>query len=530
MWIRPSLLNAPRAVASVLVAVALGAAPEASAETPSPQISAPAAPVVAPRRVPGTFAVGLSARATAGRASAFAVDRGGARAPSDPEVSSRLTLRFDVDSGDTLGTVSLGGRVAVDVASGTFVGKPAMEGDKLPGTRYDAVLPMALYGSVALKGLGLVRAGLMTSLWGVGLVANDGYAAFDGRRDAWFSLPLAGDRVARVLLALTPMGRSESPMRGLSIIAAADKVIEDSVAIYADGDRANQAVGALRFHLDPKRWAGLYYVLRDQTFASGRFLRAQVLDATAEFDLRQDGQGLRVQAEGAFIFGRTSLAPTPEFPDHDLRQAAGVAKLRYDLRAPALRFELDAGWFSGDDNMDDGTLTAFKANPNYQQGILLFQRVIGWQSGRARLTASNPLLVGKPADDLDRLATNGSVTSALTIFPKIGFRHSDLLEVYAGALLAFAPTPPIDPLSTRTLGGGEPRNYLSKKPDGALLGTELDLGLATTVQPWSVPLALDIRAEYGVLLPGGALAGLDTDGPIHGGRLTIGLVPPRAAK
>jgi len=111
------------------------------------------------------------------------------------------------------------------------------------------------------------------------------------------------------------------------------------------------------------------------------------------------------------------------------------------------------------------------------------------------------------------------VTSAVTVFPKFGWKFSEQLEVYGGALLAWSPRVPIDPFSTRTVGGGSPRNFLSQAPNGHALGTELDFGVVATVAPAKWPVALALRAEYAVLLPGGALAGLDA--PIHGGRRRV---------
>jgi hypothetical protein len=474
-----------------------------------------------PADEPGLLGISAAARATAARTSPYAVDPNGARSSGDLQGASRITLRGELDSGDRLGSLGVKLRLGGDFATGTFTGEPTLEGDRLPGSRFDAALLTEAWAGVAVKDLVDLRAGVMTSQWGMGLVANDGGQAFDGRRDDWFSLTSTGDRVARAILVVQPFGRFESSLRGLFLAAAADRVIEDANARRADGDVANQGVFAARFYAAKNRWAGLYYVYRDQTYASGRFLRGHVIDGTFDFDLGDHGEGLRLQGEGAVILGTTSLAPTPEHPEHDVRQGAAVARVRYDLRP--IRLELDAGWFSGDQKPDDGTLTGFKANPNYQQGILLFSQVLGTQSGRARLTASDRQYVGQPADDLDHLATNGSVTSAVTVFPKVGYRHSDLLEVYGGVLLAFAPEIPIDPFTTAVSGGGQPRNALGNAPTSSMLGTEVDLGVSSTLAPDGLPVSFQVRAEYGVLLPGGALSGLDS--PIQGGRLTVALLP-----
>ncbi len=472
-------------------------------------------------------------RTTASRTSSFAVDPNGARSSDGIQGASRLTLKADFDTANRFGDWGAQAALVVDALSGTFIGGPTLDGDKLPGSRFDAVLPTQAWAGVSLRDLGSLRVGLMSSHWGLGLLANDGNHALDGRRDDWFVLPTTGDRMLRAQLLLQPFGRTQTAARGLFVAFSVDQVVEDATASYALGDIAIQEVAALRWHFSPERWAGVYYVHRDQTYnnSDGPFLRVHVIDGAFDFDWRQSGTGLRLQAEGAVILGTTSLAPTPDHPQHDVRQSAAVAKARYDWARTGLRFELDGGWFSGDDNLDDAALTGFKANPNFQQGILLFSQVLGWQTGRARVTASNPLVLGSPSADLDKLATGGAVTSAITAFPKVGWKATTFLEIYGGALLAWSPTPLIDPFTTQVSGGGSPRNPLGKQPVGSMLGTELDFGAVATLTPKAWPVAVALRGEYAVLLPGGVETGLEGDSPIHGGRLSLSLLPkPTAAK
>ena len=479
-------------------------------------LQAPAEPY--PLRLNGAF------RVTGSRNSSYAVDPGGARSDAGVLGSSRLTLALDLDTGKRTGNWSVIAAMSADALTGTFTGGPTLDGDKLPGNRFDTLTLSQAWAGVRIPSLLTLKAGVMTSHWGTGLLANDGHHALDTRRDEWFVLPTTGDRVARVQLLLHPFAERQTVARGLILALSLDAVVEDATAIRAQGDDAVQRVAALRWHFAKERWAGVYYVHRNQTFhgPNSPYLRVNVLDAAFDMDYRKDGTGLRVQGEAAVILGTTSLAPTPEHPEHDVRQAAVVAKARYDWGHTGLRAELDGGWFSGDDNLDDAALTGFKANPNYQQGLLLFSQVLGWQSGRARLTASNPQVSGYPSQDLDRLATNGAVTSAITVFPKVGWKATSFLEVYGGALLAFSPTAPIDAFSTR-IGGGTPHTYTGKPTDGSLLGAEFDLGVVATLQRPGYPLVTQLRAEYAVLAPGGALAGLENDAPIHGGRLSLTL-------
>ena len=193
---------------------------------------------------------------------------------------------------------------------------------------------------------------------------------------------------------------------------------------------------------------------------------------------------------------------------------------------------LDALYASGDDAMDDGRFTAFRVDRNYQLGLLLPRRVLAWQTARARLNASDPLLSGRPAEDLDRLASDGAVFSTLAVFPQAGWRLSPSLEVYGGVLLAWTPAALVDPFNTRVRGGGVARNFLDGQPSDRTLGTELDVGARARLPiPGADGLEVMAIVEYGVLLPGGALGpeagALDA---IHGGRFTLALMPPAEAQ
>jgi len=229
------------------------------------------------------------------------------------------------------------------------------------------------------------------------------------------------------------------------------------------------------------------------------------------------GEGLKltIETEGALIRGTTDLASTTDFVEHDLLQLGWAARATLD--AGAFGGVLDFVYASGDQNFDDGEQNAFKADPNYQQGLFLFRQVIAGQTGRAPITAADPDLVGRPGEDLDRFSSRGSITNTVSFFPKGYWRPVSGLTLYGGALLAFAEGDLADPLNTR-LAGGDPRNALAGDP-GGYLGTELDLGVRYQYTLPFVGLAAGL--EGGVLLPGSALqddSGATID-PIAGGRL-----------
>ena len=486
-----------------------------------------------------TLSIALTGRVGGQYNSGFRVDPAGTTSNSGIEYTSRIRVTAQADSQDGDHRWTVNGLLAVDAIDGTLSGGPTLEGDQLPGASADAVVLNDAWVGVHYGKLFGVRVGAMTSQWGTGLVANDGGHGMTLARNDWFTQTRASDRVLRAMVHSMPFATSEtSPLRGLMLIASVDKVLDDDTATATKGQDARQVVGAARFYLAEKRWFGLYYVRRWQhndalaDVNPGKDLRVHVLDAALDLDWRDTAtrQGLRLEAEIAGILGDTSLSPTPEYPRHDVQQLGAFARATYaGVADTGLTLQLDGGYFSGDSNIDDGKIQGFHADRNFRQGLVLFDRVLAWQTGRARLSASNPNLVGVPAEDLDRLASQGSVFDAITVYPKVGYRIVPWLEVYGGALLAWAPVPLVDPYSTRTQGGGQPYNFAGQKADGHYLGTEIDLGVRATwklADPWKA--AVQIGVEQGILLPGGALGTLttadNTDNHAYATRLTLSLL------
>ena len=443
---------------------------------------------------------------------------------------------------------------AGDLLTGIISGgtDPAIAGERLPASDFDYHRWTASWLEVLGGHTWGMRVGQMMSHWGLGLLANDGMQRWDSRADGWFELPTTGDTTNRALLWTRPWAGTNSVLRGLVLSVAADRVVRDDIQVGAptrppsiftphDTEPAIQAVFASRMYLAKKQWFGLYYVNRDQQHdgggyraTNGRYINVHVLDLAADFDWRAAGSGLRVQAEAVGLYGETSLSPTPEHPVHTIEQTAFAAKVRYDRHR--VRFEVDLGYFSGDSNADDQYIRNFKADPNHQAGLVLYRRLLAWQTGRATVTASNPMIIGQPPQDIERFASGGSVTNTMHVFGKAGARVSQNLELYGGVLLAVAPSLPSDPFHTRTVGGGEPRNFLGAPPSSRLLGTEIDAGFCFRWPFGGSGLAFTIRVEYGVLAPGGALQGPNGDelDLIHGGRavMAFGGAPmtPNASK
>lgn len=500
-------VDPPAAVTPVAPVAAVEPAPVAL-----PLAAAAKPPAETPARL--LWSSTISALATGQQVSAYSTDASGALSPDTVQAYGRLRLAMALDSGPSK-AVTVKAGFAAEVASGSWGDAPTLFADRAPGSDLAKTLPAEGWLGLAHGQHGEFRAGLMASHWGLGLLANDGKPQDLG----WFTVPRIGDRVVRGAMVLTPWRGTATPLSGLVLSLAYDDVFADELKL--PGDEARQTVAALRWYTAKDRWVGFYFAGRAQTSPSGRRLDANAFDLAADFLFAPSFGSLRLQGEAVLLTGTTTLAPSPDFPVHDIEQAALMVRATAKGTAGWLA-ELDAGWFSGDTSLDDGKVQGFRADPNMQMGMLLFPQVLAWQSGRARLGASDPNLVGRPADDLERLATGGAVGSAIAIFPKVGWNAWPGLEIYAGALLALSPSPLTDPRASRTEGGGDPRNFLGKVPDGAYLGTELAGGFRLRFSAPRRAGELVIGAEAAQLLPGGVLVGLEN---VTGIRMTAAWLP-----
>ncbi len=494
------------------------AAPVVVAPAPAPAPAAAAEPVSAPPIPPPMLTLGVGLLGASQRTSSFAADRFGAVTSSEPEVAARTRTELKFDSGKRLGKLA-----AMAALSGEWVRNYAAEpvqwdGDRLPDANVNAYMPTEAWAGWRFGEVAQIRAGLMTSQWGMGLLANDGAQAQAG--DNWFTLPKVGDRVVRGALVLTPFRGEASALAGLVVSAAVDHVVADDILV--GNDEAEQIVAAVKLYTAVDRWFGAYYVARNQTATSGRGLRIHAVDLAGDYARSMGDIKMRLQGEAAIIAGSTTLAPTPEFKTHDVMQFGAVGRATVQF-AGALQAELDALYLSGDASLDDGKITNFRADPNLQFGLVLFQRLLAAQSGRARVSASDPDLVGVANVDLDRIATGGAATSTIAVFPKFGWKAADALSIYGGALLAWSPLPLADPRASKTQGGGHARNYLGNAPEGSYLGTELDLGIRYRARPDSLDYEVSLGCEAAALLPGGVLSGLDQ--PVTAMRLVLALQP-----
>jgi len=440
----------------------------------------------------------------------FSVDADGNQLRNSAVVAPMLRLGLKADTGRRYDKLTLTAEYEHDVVTGAFNDDASISGTGLPSSRGVHNELRKAYARVAYNKQLFAGAGLMTSHWGLGLVANDGTRRWTPG-SARFVDPRSGDRVLR---GFAGIGLSRS--LGMAVTLGADSVVGDDILL--DGDDATQVVGALRLGVGKRHGGGVYVVRRSQNAANGSSFDVWAIDATARTSLRVGNGRLDLAGEVVSIIGDTTLAPTMEYPVHDIRQFAAAARASYSMDTWGT--VVDALFATGDANFDNDTQTAFKVDPRYEMGLLMYRQVLAGHTGRGVATASNLDLVGMPSPDIERFATRGSASNTIAVFPRAWWRPASQLEFYGGPLIALAATDVADPFNSR-INGGTPRNALDGNP-GRYLGTEFDLG-ARWQRDMNGGRRLSVGVEGGVLVPGNALrdATGKSMGTVFGARLML---------
>ncbi|MDW8363085.1 MAG: hypothetical protein RMK74_11845 [Myxococcales bacterium] len=408
----------------------------------------------------------------------------------------------------------------IDLFDGLLVGELARGVEAARGSRHDAtafpgVQPRALYVDWRTP-VGLVRAGLTTSHWGLGILAND------GAHEPPFGDYELGDSVLRLAFATMPLGRRVPFFAAL----AGDLVYDDVVASLPDGDVALQGALAAYWQRD-EHTVGAYAVARDQRRAieSGgapfdETLRIVATDVFARWTFEEPTGGRwLLAAEGALVLGSTTATRSLEHARHRVRQAMGVLQLgRVHDRVDVI-FEL--GYASGDSNALDEVQGRASMDPARRVGLVLFPEVLAWQSARSATIAQSDLLAARDAPGADRLPTHGGVAGAVYLFPHAIVRIGRAVDVRFGAVWARTAADHVDPYAQRAHSSNE--NPLGGDPRARDLGLELDGAVR-----WRGKLSRHVRLEAGLdaglLLPGHAFddASGETMDPVGLVRLRLG--------
>lgn len=419
----------------------------------------------------------------------------------------------------------------IDIADGVLFGDYTEGVDRAEQPRddttaftSDGIQPRWLYLEW-LSPIGLFRAGLQPSHWGLGILAND------GTREPPFGDYRFGDRAVRLAFATKPGGEDSD----FYVALAGDLVFNDLTADVTDGDRALQGILSAFYRRD-ERQIGVYAVYRSQrseydtgimapTGEDGR-LDIFAFDAFGRWDWDEPSGGTAfIAAEGAVILGETSL--TLDVPsvdsgddDDDVRQflvAGQIGRLSDDLDVV-----VEVGYTSGDSNTEDDYQRRATMDPDHRIGLIMFPEVVAWQTARSASLAGSPDLFGRPSPGSELLPTNGGVSGATYLFPYAVYRPLDWLDIRLGMVWARASADVVDPYRQRSASSSS--NYMGGDASARDMGIEFDGAVRLL---YELPHGVRVNAgiEGGIFLPGHAFddsLGAELD-PIGMFRLRAGL-------
>ena len=417
----------------------------------------------------------------------------------------------------------LGLIVEADAATGAIIGIPpdSLVGDRQPVPAIRALELRKVYLEYKWAS-GAFRVGQQTSQWGLGLLANDGG---QDPQAGDFGQQHFGNLTYRALLVARPLFGKGGAFRAFETAIAADLIVRDNFGEFSRGDRAFQGVLAVRFNKDLENNFGVYAVYRNQrnifSTDGGKATDAVVIDFAGRWQfLKRRNREFKIGWEFVGLTGTTTQARNENAALLKVGQFGMAIKSQYRMGRTSIY--LDGGYASGDQNAADDRVENFRFDRDYKVGLILFDQVMAYQSGRSGVRASDPSLTGVAPEGADLLGTAGSITGAWYLFPRVKIAMSDWLDAFGGPLFAFGTAKLADPFNTR-IGGGTPLNPLGGQP-GLYLGTEVDLGVQARFKP--IPeLLISVTAEGGLFLPGDAytLPGGGVMAPVGFGRLRLGV-------
>lgn len=350
------------------------------------------------------------------------------------------------------------------------------------------------YGAVTLDGFTPRRAslllrwkdldvelGLMTSNWGLGMLAND------GNQDPMFGRNDLGDRVIRARVTARPghwRGKEGAAANRVNVTGGFDFVLDDDLATFADGQLAFQVLGSLLV-LDENARRGVYFVYRNQQEPEdlGRtsvFVVDGYIDRSFELP---KGVKMRLAMEGAGIFGQTSRALTyQEREDLDVSSGAVVGLASLSFFEDKLQSHGKVALASGDANPDDNKSTQFTFDRNFSLGSVLFDQLLGSVALGSHRLVTDPEISGQPPRGVDAIVNEGAAGGILALQKVVEGNPLPWLNLKAGVLLALATADHRQPFYS-TRGGGTPFNHHNKPVTSPVLGRELN---------WAVELGAPI--------------------------------------
>ncbi|NCG22124.1 MAG: hypothetical protein GWP91_24170 [Rhodobacterales bacterium] len=352
--------------------------------------------------------------------------------------------------------------------------------------------------------------GLVTSQWGLGVVAND------GATEPMFGRADFGDRVLRLRATQLPNDSGPPPKTSWLYTGAVDLVVADDFAELAEDQQAIQGIFSVLGLGRRGSEVGLYGVYRQQwENLDGRQTQAAVVDGFVDATKKlNDDWSLRTAVESALITGRTNKSLTYNARDNLGVLSLGAAGIA-TLAGPdhVLQFHLLGAYASGDGSADDGISNDFTFDRDYGAGMVLFDEFGGAIEANTWRLLTDPDLSGQPPDSIEAIVTEGAFRKAAYLQPVVEVQPTPWSDVRAGVLVAFATAPASEPYNSYR-AGGVPTNHLNKPADGRLLGTEFDWSLAVGHPADTDGLRSSFTLQGGHMIPGAPLQGRNS-GTVH---------------
>ena len=324
---------------------------------------------------------------------------------------------------------------------------PGIEDERQRDARILQILPRKL-SITSQAGPYQVSAGLTTSHWGLGLLAND------GAHPDWWGRSDFGDRVIRLRATRLPFSNKAPHRAELFTTAAVDLVVSDDLGRLDAGQVAGQGIlSALWRHKDRGQW-GAYMVLRHQRERDrSRQTTALAADAFAQLYWDVGEWTLQTSAEAAVLLGNTNRATT-----YTSRSGQNVAQLGatglMELQSPEKRFtaRLRAAYGTGDGQPDNGVASNFLFDRDFSAGTVLFDQFKGGVEAASYQQLIDPDVSGQPPDGADALVTEGAFQSAVFVQPAIALSPIPWNQIRLGASLFWSTAPMSQPFYTYRAG------------------------------------------------------------------------------
>ncbi|MBM4387667.1 MAG: hypothetical protein FJ088_08000 [Deltaproteobacteria bacterium] len=344
---------------------------------------------------------------------------------------------------------------------------------------------------------GLLRAGQMTSQWGLGVMSNSG----EDKEDEFYDTRM-GDLVDRIIFVSKPLKAfSDSEFADSFYLAlGGDVVYRDDNANLLGGDLAYEGVLSM-FYDKAGLFAGAYFAYRNQKDDNGDKLWALASDIFAKYRLNLSGDvDLNLALEGVFLYGWTDRAQFERAKDGlDILAYGFVGRAGLDLKKINFTAGLELGFASGDGDTGDDTMRTFTFDYDYKVGMILFEEVLGRMTARSTDRVSDPNLVGKPIKGYELAASDGTVSNAIYLYPRIKYSPLKNLTLTGAFLWARAVAPVADPYNS-SVNGGYPAAFFGSKSGRKELGYEVNFGAS-----YGIPIAdlvtIRFAAQGGVFMP-----------------------------